>query len=206
MELFTAPKDPNKNRLPYDGEVFYYGKVFDEKAAASLFDALSEEIAWEHDQLLMFGKPITTKRKVAWYGSQPFKYTYSHSLKTALPFTPTLLSIKEKVESVSAETFNSCLLNLYHTGKEGMGWHSDDEPELKKNGAIASISFGASRSFDFKHKATKEKVRLTLENGSLLIMKGATQQHWLHQLPATKKVRSARVNLTFRTIIEEIEN
>jgi alkylated DNA repair dioxygenase AlkB len=113
-----------------------------------------------------------------------------------------LLELKEIIEQNTGETFNSCLLNLYHNGNEGMAWHSDGEKDLKKNGAIASLSFGAERKFVFKHKKSKEKVELLLENGSLLVMKDFTQTNWLHRLPTTKLITKSRVNLTFRTIEE----
>jgi len=100
------------------------------------------------------------------------------------------------------KTFNSCLLNLYHSGEEGMAWHSDAEKDLKKNGAIGSLSLGAERKFAFRHKQTKEKVELYLEHGSLLVMKGTTQTNWLHRLPPAKKVTALRINLTFRTITD----
>lgn len=116
--------------------------------------------------------------------------------------TKELLALKARIEKESGETFNSCLLNLYHSGDEGMGWHTDAEPELKKDGAIASISFGAKRKFVFKHKESKEKVELFLEHGSLLIMRDTTQTFWQHTLPKSKKITIPRVNLTFRTIIE----
>lgn len=189
------------NLLPYDGIVHYHGKIFNPSIADDHQQLLFTEINWEHDEVMMFGKKIITKRKVAWYGDQPFDYTYSHVKKTALPWTPTLQAIKDKIEELSGETYNSCLLNLYHTGEEGMGWHTDDEKELKKDGAIASVSFGADRKFSFKHKTTQDKVEVFLENGSLLIMKGTTQAHWQHRLPPTNKVQSPRINLTFRTII-----
>jgi alkylated DNA repair dioxygenase AlkB len=110
------------------------------------------------------------------------------------------LQLKEIIENKSGETFNSCLLNLYHSGEEGMAWHSDGEKDLQKNGAIASLSLGAERKFAFKHKTTKRTVSILLEKGSLLIMKGDTQTNWLHRLPPTKKVKTPRINLTFRTV------
>lgn len=192
----------NDNLLPYDGTVHYHGNVFSSEDSKSLFNVLSTDINWEHDEVMMFGKKIITKRKVAWYGDEPFDYTYSHVKKTALYWNDALKRIKDKVEQASGETYNSCLLNLYHSGEEGMGWHTDNEKELKKEGAIASVSFGAVRKFAFKHKETQEKVELTLDNGSLLVMKGSTQSHWLHRLPASKKVAQPRINLTFRTIIK----
>jgi len=120
-----------------------------------------------------------------------------------MPCTKELLALKELVETKSGETYNSCLLNLYHSGDEGMSWHSDGEKDLKKHGAIASMSFGADRKFAFKHKETKETVSQVLEKGSLLIMKGTTQENWLHRLPPTKKVKSPRINLTFRSIVKK---
>ncbi|WP_436872375.1 alpha-ketoglutarate-dependent dioxygenase AlkB family protein [Acinetobacter haemolyticus] len=201
MQLFDIEADPEQNYLPYDGTVQYYGKVVQTAAADHYFEALLHTIVWENDQALIFGKLFTTKRKVAWYGDRRFEYTYSNMNKYALPWTAELIELKALVETLTGETFNSCLLNLYHSGEEGMAWHSDGETDLKKNGAIASLSFGAERKFAFKHKQSKEKVELYLEHGSLLVMKDVTQTHWLHRLPPTKKVSTARINLTFRTIV-----
>lgn len=198
MDLFnTKPED---NILPFEGEVNYYGKILDIKSTQHYFERLLTTIEWKNDKAIIFGKLIVTKRKVAWYGDKPFSYTYSKTTKSALPWTQELLELKEIIEHKTGETFNSCLLNLYHSGEEGMAWHSDGEKDLKKNGAIGSLSFGAERKFSFKHKSTKQTTSLLLENGSLLVMKGATQTHWLHRLPPTKKVKSPRINLTFRTI------
>src|SRR5690606_35552282 len=152
---------------------------------------------------IIFGKEIITKRKVAWYGDKPFEYTYSNTTKLALPWTKELLELKIKIETQTGETFNSCLLNLYHSGEEGMAWHSDAEKDLLKNGAIGSLSFGAERKFAFKHKVSQETVSLILENGSLLVMKDTTQSHWLHRLPPTKRISKPRVNLTFRMIVRQ---
>ena len=202
MQLFDIEADPRHNHLPYDGTVQYYGKVIQEMVADDYFEKLMQNIAWENDQAIIFGRQITTKRKVAWYGDQGYEYTYSNVNRYALPWTVELLELRQRVQQLTGERFNSCLLNLYHTGEEGMSWHSDDETDLKKNSAIASLSFGAERKFAFKHKQSKEKVELYLEHGSLLVMKDTTQSHWLHRLPPTKKVSTARINLTFRTIVE----
>jgi alkylated DNA repair dioxygenase AlkB len=169
--------------------------------ADGYYTALLNNIAWENDQAIIFGKRIITKRKVAWYGDKPFQYTYSSITKQALQWTDALKALKGIAEKASGETYNSCLLNLYHTGEEGMAWHSDAEKDLKKNGAIASLSFGAERKFAFKHKKTAAVVNVLLEHGSLLVMKDETQTHWLHRLPPTKKISSPRINLTFRTIV-----
>ncbi len=201
MNLFEFLEEPSRNWLPMDGEVNYYGKILTIEEANYFYGVLFQEIEWRNDEALIFGKRILTKRKVAWYGDLPFDYTYSKITKTALPWTSHLLSLKNLVERHCGETYNSCLLNLYHSGEEGMAWHSDGETDLKKNGAIASLSFGAERKFAFKHKQTKEKIELYLEHGSLLVMKGSTQRHWLHRLPPTKKITTPRINLTFRTIV-----
>lgn len=202
MNLFKPEYNPEKNWLPEGGTVNYYGKVLNHDTADSYYDKLLNKIDWQNDEAMIFGKKIITKRKVAWYGEKPFEYTYSKVTKLALYWTEELLELKTIIEQRTGESFNSCLMNLYHSGDEGMGWHSDGEKELKKNGAIASLSLGAERKFAFRHKQTKEKVQLLLENGSLLVMKGETQNHWLHRLPPTKKINSPRVNLTFRTIVE----
>jgi alkylated DNA repair dioxygenase AlkB len=203
MELFNFERDSNKNILPKDGTVNYYGKMLKTAEADQFFDTLLNTIEWRNDEAIIFGKRIITKRKVAWYGYKPFEYTYSNITKRALPWTPELIELKEIAERASGETFNSCLLNLYHSGEEGMAWHSDGEKDLKPNGAIGSMSFGAERKFMFKHKETKETVVCQLEHGSLLVMKDSTQTHWLHRLPPTKKVLTPRINLTFRTIVNE---
>ncbi|MCJ7932953.1 MAG: alpha-ketoglutarate-dependent dioxygenase AlkB [Chryseobacterium sp.] len=202
MNLFEEISDYPINILPHDGVVHYYGKVFSKEKADWYYQYLFHQIPWEHDEAMIFGKLIVTKRKVAWFGEKPFEYTYSKRTKYAKSWTPGLLELKRKCEEVSGETYNSCLLNLYHDGSEGMAYHSDGETDLKKHGAIASLSFGAERKFLFKHKKTKGKVEIFLENGSLLVMKGTTQDHWLHRLPPTTKVKAPRVNLTFRTIEE----
>ena len=201
MDLFNHTIDGKRNLLRKDGTVNYYGKLLTAQDADYYLKTLLNIIEWRNDEAVIFGKRIITKRKVAWYGEKPFEYTYSNTTKLALPWIPELLELKNIAEQTSGETFNSCLLNLYHNGNEGMAWHSDAEKDLKKNGAIGSFSFGAERKFMFKHKQSKETIGLKLEHGSLLIMKGSTQTHWLHRLPPTTRVFSPRVNLTFRTIV-----
>lgn len=200
MDLFSNEIDSSKNVLPKDGVVNYYGKVLTNPEANQYFDCLMNTVEWKNDEAIVYGKLITTNRKVAWYGDIDFEYTYSNITKRALPWTEDLLKLKLHVEEKTGEKFNSCLLNLYHNGNEGMAWHSDAEKDLKKNGAIASVSLGAERKFSFKHKQTKETVSLRLEHGSLLVMKDTTQTHWLHRLPPTRLITRPRINLTFRTI------
>ncbi len=201
MDLFNNEPNSPRNLLPKDGTVHYYGKVLTDQEANQYFDCLMHTIEWKNDEVLIYGKRITTKRKVAWYGDTDFEYTYSKITKRALPWTPELAALKSLIEAKTGETFNSCLLNLYHSGEEGMAWHSDAEKDLKKNGAIGSLSFGAERKFALKHKASKETISLVLAHGSLLIMKDTTQTHWLHRLPPTKLVTKPRINLTFRAIL-----
>ena len=201
MDLFDNQPSETKNLLPDGGIVNYYGKLFTVQQANNYLNTLLDTIEWKNDEAIIYGKLIVTKRKVAWYGESEFEYTYSNTTKKALPWTKELLELKSIVEAKTGESFNSCLLNLYHDGSEGMSWHSDAETDLKKDGAIGSLSFGAERKFAFKHKATKEIVSLILEHGSLLVMRGATQTNWLHRLPPTKLISRPRVNLTFRTIV-----
>lgn len=198
--LFDDILDPQENLLPKDGTLNYYGKIFSDEDCRRYYDYLFHQICWKPDEAVIFGKLIETRRKVAWMAEKPFEYTYSGRTKKALPFTPELLELKLICEEKTGERYNSCLLNLYHDGSEGMAWHSDAEKDLKKHGAIASLTFGAERKFAFKHKTTKEKVELLLENGSLLVMKDETQDFWLHRLPPTTKVSQPRINLTFRYI------
>jgi len=201
MDLFSNETTAERNLLHKDGTVNYYGRLISLQQAGHYLQCLLNDIEWKNDEAIIFGKKIITKRKVAWYGNTNFEYEYSNVKKTALPWTKELLELKNITEEKTGETFNSCLLNLYHNGSEGMAWHSDGEKDLKRNGAIASLSFGAERKFSFKHKQTKETVSIILEHGSLLVMKDATQTNWLHRLPPTKLITKPRVNLTFRTIV-----
>jgi alkylated DNA repair dioxygenase AlkB len=200
MELFG--NDAEANLLPYDGVVRYLGPVFGAGELPRIFQELWDEVAWARDELVMFGKRVTTSRKVAWYGDAPFAYAYSGTCKQALPWNPVLRGLKERAEVLAGTGFNSCLLNFYHHGGEGMGWHSDDEKSLVAGACIASMSFGAARKFSFRHKSTREVVSLVLDNGSLLLMEGETQKCWQHALPKTARVAEPRINLTFRRMAD----
>lgn len=196
MDLF-AP-DPAANLLPRDGEANYHGPVFTPTEADDFFKILLAEIPWQHDETVMFGKHIVIARQVAWVADDGISYSYSGTTKRALPWTATLLTLREIVQNKTHATYNSCLLNLYQNGGEGMGWHSDSEKSLSENSSIAALSLGAERKFSFKHRQSKETVSILLENGSLLDMKGATQKNWQHQLPKSKRVTQSRISLTFR--------
>ena len=189
------------NLLPKDGTVNYYGKIFTEEQSEIYYVKLLNEINWQHDVVKIFGKEIITKRKVAFLGDEGISYKYSGKTKIAEKWLKFILEIKSTVEQISGEKFNACLLNYYHNGSEAMSWHSDNEKEILKHSAIASVSFGAERKFGFKHNFSKEEFSLMLENGSLLIMKDETQIYWKHKLYTNAKIIEPRINLTFRTIV-----
>jgi alkylated DNA repair dioxygenase AlkB len=197
--------DCNLNLLPKDGRVHYQPGIFDGASCIHLLSSLQNSLLWESDQLLMFGRTIITRRKVAWVGDLGCSYTYSGIQKHPQAWTPELLLIKAKLEELTQSEFNSCLLNLYYDGSDGMGWHSDDEKELDAKAPIVSFSIGAVRKFAFRHKKDKTTLSLFLENGSLLVMHTPTQQYWQHSLLKTKIVTAPRINLTFRKIIPNHE-
>ena len=186
------------NIIDQDGIALYHEKVLTDEQIKPLYDELLNKINWENERVVMFGKEIITKRKVAFYSDPLIAYTYSSKTKIGLPWKDPLIILKNIVESLTKQTYNACLLNLYHNGEEAMGWHSDNEKEIIANSSIASLSIGASRKFSFKHKVTKETISIQLGNGSLLEMKGTIQSHWLHTLPKSKKITESRINLTFR--------
>ncbi|PKA27181.1 alpha-ketoglutarate-dependent dioxygenase AlkB [Leptospira levettii] len=196
MNLFQ--QNPTTNLLPFDGTLLYIPDFLDSETSQIYFDTFQTSIEWKQDEAILYGKHILTKRSVAWYADNGFSYRYSGTTKKAIPWTKELLTLKEQVETKTDEKFNSCLLNLYHDGSEGMAWHSDDETSLKPNSTIASVSLGIERIFRFKHKKKNTLVELRLEPGSLLLMKDEIQIHWLHSLPKTLKIKRPRINLTFR--------
>jgi alkylated DNA repair dioxygenase AlkB len=186
------------NIINQDGQARYFGIILNAEQKHNYFNELLNKIEWTNEKLVMFGKEITTKRKVAFYGDSLMSYTYSNKTKQALTWTPLLMEIKQLATSYTGSNYNACLLNLYHDGEEGMGWHSDDEKEIIPNSSIASLSFGAERKFAIKHKATNQTHSILLENGSLFEMLGSFQKHWLHSMPKSKKIIAPRINLTFR--------
>lgn len=200
IDLFN--QDRITNLLHKDGVVNYHRNMLTHDEANRYFNLLLQNVAWENDEVVIFGRQIVAKRKVAWYGDSDYLYTYSNTTKCALPWTKELSDLKQIVEERTQTEFNSCLLNLYQNGDEGIAWHSDDEDSLGKNSTIASLSLGVERKFSFKHKQTKETISLLLEHGSLLVMKGVTRTNWLHSLPKSKKITRPRINLSFRTIVQ----
>lgn len=196
MDLFSP--QPGLNLLPRDGVVNYHGPVISSGEAQRYFNLLRREVPWRSDEVVVFGKRHITARKVAWYGDKGLDYRYSGSTKTPLPWTPDLLELKALAGELSGAFFNSCLLNLYHSGAEGMGWHSDDEASLEREVPIVCISLGAERNFRFRHKQLPLKAEISLEAGSLLVMRGETQRHWQHGIPKMMRVCEPRISLTFR--------
>jgi alkylated DNA repair dioxygenase AlkB len=190
--------------LAKDGEAEYLNNFYALDECHDLFKNLLSSLPWESDQIIMFGKLVTTSRKVVWVADPECLYTYSGIQKIPQDWTNELLQIKHKLEQVTGHTYNSCLLNLYHNGNEGMGWHSDNEKELDSTTPIASVSLGARRKFAFRHKQDKTTTSVFLENGSLLMMHPPMQEHWQHSLLKTKIVTSPRINLTFRKILPRI--
>ena len=198
-DLF-APK-PTDNLLPYDGQVNDLGIIIDYPSA--LFYNLVTALPWQADIVTLFGKTHVTTRQIVWMGDSDIDYQYSGHTRQTIAWTDTVFHVKRHVEDQLAAlgintNFNSCLLNYYPSGDDGMGYHADDEKELGDQPIIASLSLGATRKFVFKHKKTQDKVELYLESGQLIVMHGATQKYWQHSITKTKTVDEGRISLTFR--------
>lgn len=194
------PKEKIVFDLP-DAEIEYYPDFFSYEKANELFEKLKTEIPWQQDSISVFGKTHPQPRLTALYGNDGKTYSYSNIVMHPHKWNPLLMFIKNEIEEISQENFTTVLLNLYRDGKDSNGWHADNEKELGRNPVIASVSFGAERSFHLQHNSIKEaKLKITLEHGSLLLMKGTTQHFWKHQIPKTAKPIGERINLTFRII------
>ena len=199
MSLFDTSKTIT---LPLqDASIEYYPQFFDVEEANALFDKLLHNTQWIEEDIRVYGKIYKQPRLTAFFANNTKKYRYSNISMTPLPFSTLLNTIKTKVEATCGTQFSSCLLNLYRDGQDSNGWHADDEKELGLNPVIASVSLGAERSFHLKHKTIKTlKYKLSLQHGSLLLMKNETQHQWLHQIPKTKKPVGKRINVTFRLL------
>jgi len=204
MDLFKQQDTEVEVFKVLDGEILFIRNFLSPTEAKKYFDLLLETINWKQEQISFYGKTYPVPRKTAWYGYEGFDYSYSGIKCTTEIWTKELLEIKTAIEKITlSEDFTSVLLNLYNDGNDKMGWHSDDEKELGINPTIASLSIGETRRFDLKHKQNKDlNYKFELTSGSLLIMRGALQHHWVHQIPVQKKVKNPRINLTFRTIIK----
>lgn len=194
--------DDTMNILPFDGEAFFLNDFFTMRDSDHYLELLTEEIQWRQEPIVIMGRTIMQPRLTALYGESGKPYRYSGITMTPHPWTPILLDIKTRIESVANHRFTTALLNLYRNGEDSMGWHSDDEKELGRHPVIASVSFGAARTFQLRHRTdTSIRVDIVLEHGSLLIMRGPTQHHWLHRLPKRTRISEPRINITFRTIL-----
>lgn len=184
-----------------DASIIYYPNFFSNEEASRLFDVLQKEIPWQQDDIKVYGKVYSQPRLTALFGNEGKSYSYSNLTMYPHTWSPLLLTIKEKVEKATDAIYSTVLLNYYRNGKDSNGWHADNEKELGKNPIIASLSLGEERVFQFKHNHLEnQKIKLTLEHGSLLLMKGTTQHFWKHQIPKTTKPIGPRINLTFRII------
>ncbi len=184
-----------------DADVMYYPNFFDKNEADNYFNNLLNTIKWKQDTITVFGKNHLQPRLTAFYANNSNIYKYSNIVMEPEQFNGDLLKIKNTIEAKLKINFTSCLANLYRSGKDSNGWHADNEKELGENPIIASVTFGTERIFYFKHRFDKEeKMKLILQHGSLLLMKGKTQTNWLHQIPKTQKDIGKRINLTFRII------
>lgn len=184
-------------------DITFYPNFLSEEKATILMGTLQTTIAWQQDNITVFGKTYPQPRLTALYGNNGQPYSYSNITMYPHPFTKELEEVKTNIESlISPTVFSSCLLNLYRDGKDSNGWHADDEASLGKNPVIASLSLGEERFFHFKHKKDKTlKHKMLLTHGSLLVMKGSTQHNWLHQIPKTSRMIGERINLTFRVLL-----
>ena len=200
---------PTDNLLPYDGQVNDLGVVINE--ANALYENLLTELPWQPDIVTLFGKTHVTTRQIVWMGDHDVSYHYSGQTRRAVPWSKQMLHVKRHIEQQLSSSginvdFNSCLLNHYPSGEDGMGYHADDEKELGAQPIIASLSLGARRKFVFKHKTIRQKnkpvkVELYLESGQLIVMHGDTQDFWMHTITKTKTVTSGRISLTFRKVL-----
>lgn len=183
-----------------DADIRYVPDIVD--APQVWYETLLRELAWRQDRVSMYGKSMLIPRLNVWYGDEGSDYSYSGLHLTPLPWTASLLRIRQRVEQISGESFNSVLANLYRDGNDSVSWHSDDEKALGRNPVIASVSFGAARKFSLRHRIdrTIPTRHLTLASGSLLVMAGATQHYWQHQVPKQRGISSGRINLTFRQV------
>ena len=195
---------PTDNLLPYDGKVNDLGVIIDD--ATALYNTLLNELPWQSDIVTLFGKTHITTRQIVWMGDTDADYQYSGHVRQTVPWSDIVFHVKQEIEQALAKigvttNFNTCLLNYYPSGADGMGYHADDEKELGHQPVIASLSLGATRKFVFKHKKTQDKVELYLESGQLVVMHGDTQTFWKHTITKTKTVDAGRISLTFRHML-----
>ena len=185
-----------------DGSLDFYPRFIDIDDADKYFRDLMDIINWKVERITVYGKTYDVPRLSAWYADEGRSYEYSGTRVEPNPWIPILLKIKNQVEFITGERFNSVLVNQYRDGADGVAWHSDDEIELGKDPVIASVSFGQERQFQLKHRYNKGmKKSLILPHGSLILMGKGTHLNWFHQIPKSKQVMKPRINLTFRNVV-----
>ncbi|MGH6919176.1 MAG: alpha-ketoglutarate-dependent dioxygenase AlkB family protein [Geminicoccaceae bacterium] len=192
------PTAPGGNLLPRDGEALLFEHALSACDADRLLENLAASIAWRREVATIMGRRVPIPRLTAWHGEAG--YVYSGIAMQPAAWTPPLLELRRCAEDCAGQAFNSVLLNLYRDGRDSVSWHADEEPGLGRNPVIASISLGAMRRFHLKHRRSGARIAIDLTHGSCLIMAGATQHHWLHQLPKTARPVGPRINLTFRSM------
>lgn len=186
-----------------DANIRLFPHFLNPDMAAQLFQVFSNTVPWRHDPIKVFGKTYMQPRLTSLHGTTNLGYGYANIRMQAQPMMPELNDILQRIAKIDNNDFNIVLLNLYRDGNDSNGWHADNEKELGQNPVIASVSLGAPRLFKLKHRYDKNlKHQLLLESGSLLLMSGGTQHHWLHQVPKTKKQVGPRINLTFRKVLD----
>ncbi len=187
-----------ENILPFDGELYLIKNFYQREEGQQLFTFLLKSLAWQEEQIFLYGRWVKVPRLMCWHGDKNAEYQYSGVNHQPLPWTKPLLAIKQKIEGYYPSSFNSVMANLYRHGADSMGCHADDEKELGHNPVIASLSLGESRLLKFRNQKSKEVLDVVLSHGDLLLMAGEIQHHWRHELPKTKKLKTERINLTFR--------
>lgn len=200
LDLFEKPKNPRESIQIKNGEYIYIPNFYDKAKADQYLKAFSENIQWKQESMNLYGREIMFPRLTAWYGDSDKPYSFSGIKLDPNPWSQELLEVKSDIEPLSEVEFNSVLLNKYRDGNDSISWHTDAEKELGQNPIIASVNFGAERTFQLRNIVSRERIDITLKHGSLLIMKGELQHFWQHQVPKTKKVLTERINLTFRVI------
>ena len=199
MTTFSLFND-SQEILPFDGSAVLHRRVFGEEFSRKAFERLQAETPWEQPEIVMFGKKYPQAGKSTWHTNTGVNYVYSRIERVAHPMTDLLDEFRLKCESVAGASFNSVLVNLYRDGNDSVSWHADNEAINGREPTIASVSLGATRRFDLRHRETKQTVRVDLEDGSLLVMSGLSQICWVHQIAKTKTAVGPRINLTFRLV------
>jgi alkylated DNA repair dioxygenase AlkB len=188
--------------LPFDGTATLFKDFLSADFAAQAFNQIKTENDWEQPEITIFGNTVLEPRLSTWHNELGEGYKYSGVMRRAQPFSEILTDIRNRCGEITNTPFNSALVNFYRNGQDGVGWHSDNEACNGPEPTIASVSLGATRRFDMRHRKTGETIKIQLESGSLLVMAGKSQQYWVHQVAKTKRVHEPRINLTFRCVIE----